>query len=176
MSSESPFLKYRQILVHESYSTAKSLQDFIVSCYNPDAGQFRGATLTNFDEEHLAIFFQLARHYHAHGEDDPEFMETAKAILDARRANANRIFRLLEGEPEEVKKQERLERSAARALYHARIGHAQDILMQLEELRAIDPDDYEYGPADYSDELNRLLGEVDRLKAAGFLDSDSAGS
>lgn len=67
---DSPFSKYRNILVSENYSAAKALQDFALSCYNGHLAQFRGDALRNFDANHMAIFFELARHYHAYGEED----------------------------------------------------------------------------------------------------------
>ena len=66
MASDSPFLKYRDILVHQSYSAAGALQDFTLSCYNGSLGQFRGDSIGNFDTtagtvKTTSIFWRSAR-------------------------------------------------------------------------------------------------------------------
>lgn len=85
MVSESPFLKYRDILLREAYSVAEALQDFALSCYNGQMAQFRGDALANFDQQHFAIFVEMATYYHQHRENDPYLLEVGAAMWDARR-------------------------------------------------------------------------------------------
>ncbi len=85
MATESPFLKHREILLHQSYSAAGALQDFALSCYNGQLGQFRGDALANFDQQHFAIFVEMATYYHQHRENDPHLLEVGAAIWADRR-------------------------------------------------------------------------------------------
>jgi hypothetical protein len=80
----SPFKKYRHILF-EGYSTAESLQQFVLSLYNGASAQFRGDSLSNFDQEHFEIFVEFARSYHANREEDPEFMAVCREMWAQRR-------------------------------------------------------------------------------------------
>lgn len=85
MASDSPFLKYRDILVHQSYSAAGALQDFALSCYNGSLGQFRGDSIGNFDTEHFQIFLELVNYYRLHGENDQHLLDVGAAIWKSRR-------------------------------------------------------------------------------------------
>ena len=92
MASGSPFLKYRDILVHQSYSAAGALQDFTLSCYNGSLGQFRGDSIGNFDTEHFGIFLELVNHYRRHGENDQHFLEVGAAIWESRRERGRKLL------------------------------------------------------------------------------------
>lgn len=83
--SESPYLKYRDILLVQSYSAAFALQDFVLSCYNGNMAQFRGDALANFDKQHFGIFIELATHYYRYRENDPQLLKVGAAIWDHRR-------------------------------------------------------------------------------------------
>lgn len=85
MHADSPFMKYRDILTNQSYSAAKALQDFTLSCYNGSLGQFRGDSIGNFDSQHFGIFLELVNYYRAHGENDPHLLSVGAAIWDKRR-------------------------------------------------------------------------------------------
>lgn len=89
---DSPFSQYRNILVSENYSAAKALQDFALSCYNGNMAQFRGDALRNFDANHMAIFLELARHYHEHGENDPCLLEVGATIWENRRRAGRKVL------------------------------------------------------------------------------------
>jgi hypothetical protein len=92
MTSESPFLKHRDILVHQSYSAANALQDFALSCYNGSLGQFRGDSIGNFDPRHFEIFLELVNHYRLHGENDEHLLEVGAAIWDNRRESGRKLL------------------------------------------------------------------------------------
>ncbi|PCC97320.1 hypothetical protein [Halopseudomonas pelagia] len=87
IGSDSPFLKYRSILVNEGYSSARSLQDFALSCYNGSLGQFQGSSIRNFDSNHFEIFLELVNSYYHQGESDPHLLTVGAAIW------ANRLER-----------------------------------------------------------------------------------
>lgn len=92
MASDSPFLKYRDILVHQSYSAASALQDFALSCYNGSLGQFRGDSIGNFDTKHFAIFLELVNCYRQHGENDQHLLEVGAAIWENRRERGRKLL------------------------------------------------------------------------------------
>jgi hypothetical protein len=81
----SPFLKYRPILLSQSYSTACSLQEFTLSLYNGNDVQFNASKLTNYDQDHFKIFVELATSYHLHGENDAAFVQVCKDMWTQRR-------------------------------------------------------------------------------------------
>jgi hypothetical protein len=81
----SPFEKHREILLEQSYSTAESLQQFVLSMYNSDNVQFRADKLTNYDTQHFAIFVELANSFHLHGENDPAFMQICREMWAQRK-------------------------------------------------------------------------------------------
>ncbi len=137
MASESPYYRYRQILLHESYSAAGALQDFVLSCYNGNMGQFRGDALANFDARHFAMFVELASHYHQHRENDPHLHEVGAALWEARREHGRRI------------------------------------LSELEQHRAIDPEQYQDGTVnDYYDQLRWLERQAEIMRAKGWITPD----
>jgi len=92
MASDSPFLKHRDILVHQSYSAANALQDFALSCYNGSLGQFRGDSIGNFDPKHFEIFLELVNYYRRHGENDKHLLEVGAAIWDNRRESGRKLL------------------------------------------------------------------------------------
>lgn len=91
MASESPFLKYRDILTNQSYSAAGALQDFALSCYNGSLGQFRGDSIGNFDTQHFEIFLELVNYYRRHGENDQHLLEVGAAIWKNRRERGRKL-------------------------------------------------------------------------------------
>ncbi len=91
----SPFKKYRHILF-EGYSTAESLQQFVLSLYNGASAQFRGDSLSNFDQEHFEIFVEFARSYHANREEDPEFMAVCREMWEVRKSRGRKLLAKLE--------------------------------------------------------------------------------
>lgn len=92
MSSDSPFLKYQDILINQSYSAAGALQDFALSCFNGSLGQFRGDCIRNFDDKHFAIFLELANYYRRHGANDEHLLAVGAAIWRDRRATGSRLL------------------------------------------------------------------------------------
>lgn len=84
-NSESPFHRYRHILLNDDYSAAETLQSFTLSCWNGATWKFRGDRLSNLDNEHLGIFLELAQQYASHGERDAMFMDTCREMLKQRR-------------------------------------------------------------------------------------------
>ncbi|MCY1264111.1 hypothetical protein D9M68_370120 [compost metagenome] len=92
MGNESPFLRYRDILLVHSYSAAGALQDFALSCYNGQLGQFRGDALANFDQHHFAIFLEMANYYYRHRENDPHLLEVGAAIWEDRRERGRKLL------------------------------------------------------------------------------------
>lgn len=113
MASDSPFLKYRDILVHQSYSAAGALQDFTLSCYNGSLGQFRGDSIGNFDTEHFGIFLELVNHYRRHGENDQHFLEVGAAIWESRRSGAANSLPILQNIAQSNPRNMRTDRSAS---------------------------------------------------------------
>lgn len=95
MTNESPFLKYRDILLHESYSAAGALQDFALSCYNGSLGQFRGDSIGNFDQAHFGIFLELVNHYRRHGENDEHLLNVGAATWESRRESGRYLLGVL---------------------------------------------------------------------------------
>jgi hypothetical protein len=97
--NESPFLKHRNILVEASYSTAMSLQSFVLSLYNGADHKFAANTLSNYDPQHMAIFVELATWYNRHTESDPDFMNVCGEMIRQRqqfaRENLAELNRLL---------------------------------------------------------------------------------
>lgn len=61
-STESPFHRYRDILLNQDYSAAQTLQSFTLSCWNGHTWKFQGHRLTNLDNEHLTIFNRMTCH------------------------------------------------------------------------------------------------------------------
>ena len=92
MPSDSPFLKYRDILLHQSYSAAGALQDFALSCYNGSLGQFRGDSIGNFDSKHFGIFLELVNYYRKHGENDQYLLAVGAAIWESRRERGRQLL------------------------------------------------------------------------------------
>lgn len=84
-STESPFHRYRDILLNQDYSAAQTLQSFTLSCWNGHTWKFQGHRLTNLDNEHLTIFLELAQQYASQGERDSMFMSVCRAMLEKRR-------------------------------------------------------------------------------------------
>ena len=85
MKIESPYKKHEQLLINSSYSAASAVQNFVLSCYNGHLAQFKGCDIRSFDENHFAIFLELATHYHAHGENDPELLRVGSAMWQKRK-------------------------------------------------------------------------------------------
>ena len=81
----SPFEKYRSILLDEDYSTATSLQTFVLSLYNGASTQFRADTLRNYDAKHTAIFIEFVESYNRHGENDEAFMQVCRDMWAQRK-------------------------------------------------------------------------------------------
>ena len=89
--TESPFVKYRSILVDGDYSAAGFLQSFAMSMYAGGAFPMNASGLRNLDDEHMAAFQEMATWFRRHGESDPDFVDVCKAIKAARAAYARRI-------------------------------------------------------------------------------------
>lgn len=81
--SESPFHTHKHLLLDEGYSTARSLQLFVLSMYQR-RWKFNGDVLSNFDEAHIEIFCDFARSYRTHGESDQAFMNVCRAMIQQR--------------------------------------------------------------------------------------------
>ncbi|MDH1403709.1 hypothetical protein [Pseudomonas sp. GD03730] len=94
--NDNPFALYRDKLIGANYSTAQSLQAFVLSMYNGNTWKFRGDSLSNFDEQHLVIFMKLASWYRDHTESCPVFMETCRTMIEKRRQLAAENLRELE--------------------------------------------------------------------------------
>lgn len=92
MASDSPFLKYRDILVRQSYSAAGALQDFTLSCYNGQLGQFRGDSIGNFDTKHFGILLELVNYYRLQGENDEHLLSVGAAIWESRRERGRKLL------------------------------------------------------------------------------------
>jgi hypothetical protein len=95
-TTENPFAVHRSKLIGSDYSSALSLQSFVLSLYNGSTWQFRGDSLSNFDDEHLLAFLQMARWYHRYTESCPVFMSTCRDMIQERRQWAARNLRELE--------------------------------------------------------------------------------
>jgi len=93
---QNPFAIHRKKLIGASYSAALSLQAFVLSLYNGNTWQFRGDSLSNFDEEHIEAFCQMASWYRIHTESCPVFMATCREMIDERRESAAFNLRQLE--------------------------------------------------------------------------------
>jgi len=81
----SPFKTHRHLLLNEDYSTACSLQEFVLSLYNGATTQFRADALSNYDADHVAIFVEFAKSYYRHGENDEEFMSVCRRMWAQRK-------------------------------------------------------------------------------------------
>lgn len=101
--NESPFLKHRNILLNASYSTAMSLQSFVLSLYNGADHKFAASSLSNFDPQHMAIFVEMATWYNRYTESDPDFMRVCEEMIKQRqqyaRQNLAELNRLLAMDP-----------------------------------------------------------------------------
>lgn len=95
-ANDNPFALYRDKLIGANYSTALSLQAFVLSMYNGNTWKFRGDSLSNFDEQHLVIFMRLASWYREHTESCPVFMETCRTMIEKRKQLAAENLRELE--------------------------------------------------------------------------------
>ncbi|MGP0171279.1 hypothetical protein ACSVIJ_05275 [Pseudomonas sp. NCHU5208] len=89
--TESPFAKYRSILVDGDYSAAGFLQSFAMAMYAGAAFPLDASGLRNLDDQHLTAFQEMAAWYRRHGENDPDFVDVCKAIKANRAAYALRI-------------------------------------------------------------------------------------
>lgn len=88
---ESPFSRYRSILVDGDYSAAGFLQSFAMAMYAGGAFPMDASGLRNLDDEHFKAFQEMASWYRQHGEGDPDFVDVCKAIKANRAAYALRI-------------------------------------------------------------------------------------
>ncbi|RMR70283.1 hypothetical protein ALP80_200141 [Pseudomonas savastanoi pv. fraxini] len=104
-NTESPFLRHRALLVKHDYSAAQTLQSFVLSCWNGNTWQFRGDRLTNLDQEHRRAFLEMAQSYAIHGENDPDFMEVCRTMIEQRRRwaveNKAKMDELAESSPDD---------------------------------------------------------------------------
>lgn len=91
-----PFVTYRHMLVGADYSTALSLQAFVLSMYNGNTWKFRGDSLSNFDDEHLRAFCRMASWYRDNTEGCPVFMAVCREMIEERRQWAAHNLRELE--------------------------------------------------------------------------------
>lgn len=82
----SPFEKHRDLLLNADYSAAGALQQFVLSLYNSATTQFQASRISNFDDQHMAIFLEFARSYHRNVENDEAFMQVCRQMwLDRKR-------------------------------------------------------------------------------------------
>lgn len=84
----SPFEKYRDLLL-DDYSTAESLQNFVLSLYNRKKFRFDPQDIRFYDIEHFEIFIELASSYREHGEADRDFIALCNEMV-ARRKQSGR--------------------------------------------------------------------------------------
>ncbi len=80
--SQSPYLKYDEILHHGRYGTAYRLQELVLGFYDP--GKFhlhRDDCWGGFDANHRGIYQELADWYREHGNDEPSFVTACRAII-----------------------------------------------------------------------------------------------
>lgn len=94
--SVSPFLTHREMLVKEGYSAAGFLRSFTMAMFAGEASPTSCSGIRNLDREHLAIFLDLAKSFHANGEGDPEFVATCQAIRAEWRKHAQVIKKTLD--------------------------------------------------------------------------------
>lgn len=84
----SPFEKYKELLL-DDYSTAESLQNFVLSLYNRNTFRFDPQDIRFYDIEHFEIFIELASSYRENGEADRGFIAVCNEIV-ARRKQSGR--------------------------------------------------------------------------------------
>ena len=101
---QSPYELHKDILLDDTYSTARRLQDFVL--YQYESGRYPfdiNEHIGGFDRQHLQIYSDLKQWYWDNG-PDPFFNEIAQTIITRRRATAQANFeeltRLREMEPE----------------------------------------------------------------------------
>lgn len=81
----SPFVRHRDLLVGKGYSTAVRLASLSLNLYNGNAFQIdMGSLLSNADEKHRAIAFELMQSYARLGENDHEFLAVCEEIKHER--------------------------------------------------------------------------------------------
>jgi hypothetical protein len=77
---QSPYVLHKDILLCDSYSTARRLQDFILHQYESERYPFdANQCLGGFDSRHLQIYSDLKEWFWNHG-PDPVFKEIAEII------------------------------------------------------------------------------------------------
>lgn len=90
--NQSPYVKHKNILLDDTYGTARRLQDFVL--YQYESGRYPfdiNEHIGGFDRQHLQIYSDLKQWYWDNG-PDPFFNEIAQIIIIRRRATAQANF------------------------------------------------------------------------------------
>jgi len=97
---QSPFVTYRATILQQ-----ERLQALVLHLYNCDEWPFNlGNQLTQLDSENLAIAFALMRAYHAHGENDPDFLDLGRQLAEYRIARQRQFDAELAEQDEETRR------------------------------------------------------------------------
>lgn len=89
---QSPYELHKNILLDDTYGTARRLQDFVL--YQYESGRYPfdiNEHIGGFDREHLQIYSDLKQWFWDSG-PDPVFNEIAETIVARRRADAQANF------------------------------------------------------------------------------------